>query len=417
VKGAVQERIISRKEKSPLRGEEFPSRLSPTRLSRDPVLYVPGFLRLFTISGVITRRLKNLDFEVYTLRLPGYAAGDIARNARVLLSKMEELRVLLGVRHVSVVGQGLGGVVARYAAEHMGGMEFLGRLIMLGAPNHGSYAFLPWVLFKAARQSLPSSSFMRSLDLEYREMLEEGWNPPYVSIFTPYEIYVVPWSSCRLEGAMNLRVGWPCTHKGLTRCRSLLGVVVKLLEGVDGEERDNAESDEDALLGELNRSLRENPQDEADLFRRGKLLLERGYYSGAIHDLSSLIRLRPDFVEAFMLRAKALRRKLSYGENPLYNRAIRDLDQVIRLRPGWAEAYYERGVCYALLNAWSDAVDNWDRALLLNRDYYPAYLARGLGKMKKGDKEGAKRDFAEVLRIQPDEPEALRFLSQMEKKA
>jgi len=114
-----------------------------------------------------------------------------------------------------------------------------------------------------------------------------------------------------------------------------------------------------------------------------------------------------------MLRGKALRHKMSYDENPIYNRAIRDFNQVIRARPGWAEAYYERGVCYALLNAWNEAVDNWDRALILNRDLYQAYLARGLGRRKKGDISGAIKDFTEVLRIQPDEPEALRFLSEL----
>jgi tetratricopeptide (TPR) repeat protein len=89
-----------------------------------------------------------------------------------------------------------------------------------------------------------------------------------------------------------------------------------------------------------------------------------------------------------MLRGKALRRKMSYDENPIYNRAIRDFNQVIRLKPGWADAYYERGVCYALLNAWTDAVDSWDRALIINRDLYPAYLARGLGRRKRGDIAG-----------------------------
>ena len=55
----------------------------------------------------------------------------------------------------------------------------------------------------------------------------------------------------------------------------------------------------------------------------------------------------------------------------------------------------------------------WDRALIIDRDLYPAYLARGLGRMKKGDFAGAAEDFTEVLRIQPDEPEATRFLSEL----
>jgi hypothetical protein len=327
--------------------------------------------------------------------------------------KMEEFRVLLGVRRLSLVGQGLGGLVARFAVEQMGAKDYLGRLVMLGTPNHGSYTFYPFFLFKAAREMFPSSAFLANLSAGYRDELADGTVFPYVSLFTSKDLAVIPWSNCRLEGTDNVRVGWFCTHMGLVRSKNLMGIMVGMLEGEEAEAEGFVEEDEEALLQELNLSLQEEPQDEGDLFRRGKLLLDRGYYIWAVRDLSRLIKLKSDFPEAYMLRGKALRRKMSYDENPIYNRAIRDFNQVIRLKPGWAEAYYERGVCYALLNAWSDAVDSWDRALILNRDLYPAYLARGLGRRKKGDVTGAVEDFTEVLRIQPDEPEALRFLSEM----
>ena len=409
----MEERVLSRREKAPVSGEDFPERLSPLRRRRDPVLYVPGFFRFYALSAAIRRRLKNLDFEVYTVRLPNFAAGDIRRGSRVLLGKVEEMRVLLGVKRISLIGQGLGGLVARCAAEQMGGRAYLGRLVMLGTPNHGSHAFYPFFLFKGARQMFPTSSFLANLSSNHRRLIGEGAEFPYASIYTPYDLAVIPWSSCRLEGADNLRLGWFCTHMGLIRSRNLLGILVGLLEGEESGGEEPTEDEDDALLQELSLILRENPRDEEALFRRGKLLLDWGYYGLAIRDLGRLVKLRPDFPEAYMLRGKALRRKMSYDENPIYNRAIRDFNQVIRLKPGWAEAYYERGVCYALLNAWSDARDNWDRALILDRDLYPAYLARGLGRRKEGDIAGAAEDFGEVLRIQPDEPEALRFLSEL----
>ncbi len=411
--GALEDRILSRKDKAPLSKEGFPESLSPLRRRRDPVLYVPGFLRFSFISAAFRRRLKELDFEVYTIHLPNFAVGDIRKGARILMYKMEEFRVLLGVRRLSLVGQGLGGLVARFAVEQMGAKDYLGRLVMLGTPNHGSYTFYPFFLFKAAREMFPSSAFLANLSAGYRDELADGTVFPYVSLFTSKDLAVIPWSNCRLEGTDNVRVGWFCTHMGLVRSKNLIGIMVGMLEGEEAEAEGFVEEDEEALLQELNLSLQEEPQDEGDLFRRGKLLLDRGYYICAVRDLSRLIKLKSDFPEAYMLRGKALRRKMSYDENPIYNRAIRDFNHVIRLKPGWAEAYYERGVCYALLNAWSDAVDSWDRALILNRDLYPAYLARGLGRRKKGDVTGAVEDFTEVLRIQPDEPEALRFLSEL----
>ncbi|MEW6552717.1 MAG: tetratricopeptide repeat protein [Actinomycetota bacterium] len=409
----MEERVLTRKDKARFTREGFPERLSPVRRRRDPVLCVPGFLRFNFLSTTLRRRLKNLDFEVYTIRLPNFASSDVRKGARILMARMEELRVLLGVRRLSLIGQGLGGLVARYAVERMGAKDYLGRLIMLGTPNHGSATFYPFFIFKAARQSFPSSSFLKELSAAYQDMMAEGTGLRYASFYTSKDLAVVPWASCRLEGAENIRVGWFCTHMGLARSSNLVGILAGMLEGEETETESYMNEDEDVLLRELVQSLQDEPDDEGDLFRRGKLLMDRGYYSWAESDFTHLIKLRPDFPEAYMYRGKVLRSKMNYDENPIYNRAIRDFNQVIRLKPGWAEAYYERGVCYALLNDWSDAVDSWDRALLLNRDLYPAYLARGLGRRKKGDVAGAVEDFTEVLRIQPDEPEALRFLADM----
>lgn len=409
--GELQERVISRKEAETLSAEDFPERLSLARHGRDPVIYVSGFFGLYVLSASIRRRLRNLDFELYTVRLPNFAAGDIRKGSRILLQKMEEVRVLLGVRRLSIIGQGLGGLVARCTVEEMGARDYLGRLIMLGSPNYGSYSFSPCFLFKAARQMLPRSSFIKELNEAYDDALQEEPELPYVSIYTPYDLTVIPWTGCRLQGALNLRIGWFCTHLSLIRSRHVLRILKELSEGDEAE--DGGGGSDDELLRESNASLQENPNDETELLTRSKLLLDYGYYQWAIKDLTHLIKLRPELVDTYMLRGKALRRKMSYDENPIYNRAIRDFNQVIKARPGWAEAYYERGVCYALLNAWSEAVDNWDRALILNRDLYQAYLARGLGRRKRGDFSGAVKDFTEVLRIQPDEPEALRFLSEL----
>jgi tetratricopeptide (TPR) repeat protein len=408
----MEEKLITRKAAKRREEIEPPRGLSSARRWRDPVLYVPGFFRCYFLSASIRRRLRRLDFEVHSVRMPNFAAGDLARAARFLQERMEELRVLLGARRLSVIGQGLGGLAARCAVERLGAEECLGKLIMLGTPNHGSYTMYLFSVFRGARQMLPGNLFLAALNRSYESILSSGKILPYYSLYTPYDLVVVPWTSCRLEGAENLRVGWFCSHMGLVRSRKVAALVASLLEGE--ERRDGNVEEDEALLEELNSALEKNPEDEGCLYRRGMLYLQYGYYGLAIEDLNRLVKLKPDFAEAYFLRGKALRRKITYDENPLYNRAIRDFDQVIKLKPGWAEAYYHRGVCYALLNAWTEALDNWDRALILDRDYYPAYMARGIARKRKGDLAGAADDFREVLRIRPDEPDALRFLSRLE---
>lgn len=407
---ALGQRVVSRRECRAGGREEL---LFPGRRKRDPVLYVPGFIRFYISSTAIRRRLRNLDFEIYTLRMPNFNAGDVRWGGRILLGKVEELRVLLGAKRVSVIGQGLGGLVARTMAEQLGGAPFLSKLIMLGTPNHGSFTFYLFFPFQAARQAWPGSSFLESLSRAYEETWR-GDGSPYYSIYTNLDAAIVPWTRCRLEGAENIRLGWPCTHMGMVRSRAVALLLAKLLEGeADEDDRRRAEEDRESLQ-ELNLILEEDPMDDAALLRRARILLEWGYYREAINDLNRVIKLRPDLPEAFLLRGRAYRHKIQYEDNPLYSPAIRDYSQAIRLEPSSAEAYHERGVCYALLNSWGEAMEDWDRALILNRDFFPAYLARGMARRKRGDVEGAKEDFREVLRVNPEEPDALRFLSELE---
>ncbi|MDI6873040.1 tetratricopeptide repeat protein [Candidatus Solincola sp.] len=410
---SLEVRVVGRRECGAARQPETVESIDPSRRGRYPVLYVPGFLRLYVLSAALRRRLRNLDFAVYTLRMPNFNSGDIRWSAKVLLDKVDELRVLSGADRVALIGQGLGGLVARFMVEGLGGAEFLYRLVMLGTPNRGSLTFYLFFPFKAARQMLPRSAFLRNLAEAYRETWGEE-SPPYYSVCTPLDAAVIPWTSCLLEGAENLRPGWPCTHMGLVRSRAVAALLSVLLEGeADREERRRAEEDQ-AALRDLNRALEEDPLNDAALLRRAEMLMKWGYYSAALRDLKRLAKLRPDLPELYILAGRAYRHKIKYDDNPLYNQAIRNYTRAISLEPGSAEAYFERGVCYALLNAWGEAVDDWDRALILNRDYYPAYLARGLARRRRGDMGGAEEDFREVLRINPGDRDASRFLSELE---
>ncbi|MGQ9537791.1 MAG: tetratricopeptide repeat protein [Actinomycetota bacterium] len=408
----MEVRVVRRRECGSLKEPATVERINPSRRGRYPVLYVPGFLRLHVLSAALRRRLRELDFAVYTLRMPNFNSGDIRWSARVLLDRVEELRVLSGAEKVVLVGQGLGGLVARFMAEGLGGAEFLHRLVTLGTPHHGSLTFYIFFPFKAARQTLPRSSFLRSLAVAYRETWGED-APPYYSICTFLGAAVIPWTSCLLEGAENLRPGWPCTHTGLIRSRAVAALLARLLEGEVYEEERRRAGEDQVVLGDLNRLLEEDPLNDMALLRRAEMLLKWGYHTACLQDLKKLAKLRPDLPEVYILAGRAYRHKIHYDDNPLYNQAIRSYTRAISLEPGSAEAYFERGICYALLNAWGEAVDDWDRALILNRDYYPAYLARGLARRRRGDMGGAEEDFREVLRINPGDRDASRFLSEL----
>ena len=388
---------------------ELPDFAGPPLDVHRPVLFVPGFFTTYMHSSILRKRLQGYDFEIYNLSLSHFAAGSLEHSARELQRKVEDISILLDAEGLYLICFGAGGLAARYYTESLGGAARIRRAIMLGTPHHGSRLAYLGALAPAAGEMLPDADFLEKL----KEAEEQGHVAleSYVNIFTPWDGVVLPYRSCALAGATNLKLGWACSHAGLLWSQRVLQVVVDSLHDVRATPERAAEGRQArARFQEISEFIAENPGEAGAFFSRGTLLAENGHWGAAIRDLDQAIQLRPDFTEALYLRAQALSRKLRYDENPLQCQAIRDFNHVIKAKPGHVEAYHLRGVCYALLGDWQGAVDSLDQALILNRDYFPAYLARGLGCIRLGEPEMARADLREVLRLQPDNSEAARLL-------
>ncbi len=391
---------------------ELPDFSGPPLDVRRPVLFVPGFLTTYIHSAMMRKRLQSFDFEVYNLSLPRFAAGSLEHSARELKRKVEEIGILLDAEGIRLVCFGAGGLAARYYAESLGGATRIERAVMLATPHHGSRLAWLGAWAPAAREMMRDADFLE--DLRKKEDSGHPVLGSYANVFTPWDGVVIPSGSCALKGADNLKLGWVCPHSALLWSQRVLQVVMDAL----AETRSVAGSVPEARQArarfqEISEFVAENPGEAGAFFSRGTLLAEHGHWGAAIRDLDRAIQLRPDFTEALYLRAQAFSRKLRYDENPLQCQAIRDFNLVIKAKPGHVEAYHQRGVCYALLSDWRAAVDSWDQVLILNRDYFPAYLARGLGHIRLGEPDMARDDLREVLRLQPDNAEAARLLQEL----
>jgi tetratricopeptide (TPR) repeat protein len=384
-------------------------------LRRFPVIVVPGCGKTTLSSARLRRFLQVHEHEVHYLPLPLLALGDMMKSALYLRRRLDEFKVLLGASRLNIICLGEGGLILRWAIEHLHQVNYLNKAIFLGAPFHGAYKLALVGFAPAAYQMIPSSIFMRRCK---EQPVEEEMLRRYYSIYTRFHPLSYPRKSSYLEGANNIRIDWFCPKPCLFHSKRVFSLILDILEGQyplkTAMEQENKKAR--SRLDELNGAVKRNPQDAYSYLMRGSFFLERGCWTRAIQDLNTVIRIRPDLSEAYYLRALAYRRKMRYNENPIQNRSIRDLSRIISIRPGFAEAYYERGVCYALLNSWGDALRDWDHALILNRDYHPAYLARGLARMKMGELMGARDDFEEVLRLHPDNYDALRFLHEIRRR-
>ena len=123
---------------------------------------------------------------------------------------------------------------------------------------------------------------------------------------------------------------------------------------------------------------------------------ERGEFKNAIEVYDAVIRLTPDFADAYINRGDA-RKNLGNFED-----AIKDYDTAIRLGDDYAYVYFNRGIAKANVGDKKGAIKDYDRAIRLDPAYVNAYLNRGAVKSNLGDKKGAIEDYDTVIRLKPE---------------
>jgi len=102
---------------------------------------------------------------------------------------------------IDLVGFSMGGLVARYYIQRLGGMQRVRRLITISSPHNGTWnAFLRGN--EGARQMRPGSGFLRDLnrDAEMLDCLD------FTSIWTPFDLMILPARSSVMPVGRAVRV-------------------------------------------------------------------------------------------------------------------------------------------------------------------------------------------------------------------
>lgn len=101
----------------------------------------------------------------------------------------------------ALVGFSMGGIVARYYLQRLGGADKVHKFIALSSPHYGSlWAHL--LPYKGGRQLRIGSEFLNNLNRDATVL--EGAAP--VSIWTPYDATILPRTSSRLPVGNTYRV-------------------------------------------------------------------------------------------------------------------------------------------------------------------------------------------------------------------
>src|SRR5690242_9186201 len=158
-----------------------------------PILLIHGIMDNRSVFTVFRRALHRRGFGVVHAVNYGLFVGDLREAARELREHVEELCEATGAEKVHIVGHSLGGVIARYFVQRMGGSARVDTLVTLGSPHAGTLGayLIPTAL---GRQLRPGSPPLTEL-----EQPAPGCTTRFLAVWSRMDQVVVPQRNARLR--------------------------------------------------------------------------------------------------------------------------------------------------------------------------------------------------------------------------
>lgn len=169
---------------------EFPAE------ERIPALLVPGFALNSGSMGMLALYLRRCGWRwVHTInnRPRNTTVPILARN---LAHEVEELCGAAGVEQVDLIGHSMGGIIASYYINELGGERRVRRLVTLGTPWQGTRT---WVFgwFREAHDLAPGSPVLAAATPP---------RVPTISIWSESDSVVLPPQSSHLPGTRSVKL-------------------------------------------------------------------------------------------------------------------------------------------------------------------------------------------------------------------
>lgn len=157
-----------------------------------PIIMVHGVIDNHSIFTVLRRGLSRRGFgRVISLNYSPLT-DDIRRVSRRLGMLVESVCRETGYERVHIVGHSMGGLIARYYVQSMGGDARVHTLVTLGAP-HGGSAYAKMLPHSLARQLRPESEFIAELGKP-----APGCRTRMIAIWSDLDQVIVPQRNARI---------------------------------------------------------------------------------------------------------------------------------------------------------------------------------------------------------------------------
>ena len=128
-----------------------------------PILLVHGIVDNHSIFTLLERALRRRGFLTVSAYDYGLLTRDIPAAAELLGEAVEKLAANTGYERVHVIGHSLGGLMARYYVQRLGGDTRVHTLVTLGTPHHGTRLAHLMRRVPLVGQLTPQSAVIREL--------------------------------------------------------------------------------------------------------------------------------------------------------------------------------------------------------------------------------------------------------------
>jgi triacylglycerol lipase len=191
-------------------------------MARNPVLLVHGIDDTVALFRRMRLYLERGGLSVHALNLiPNNGTAGLAELAKQL---DRHVRASFATdQAIDVVGFSMGGLVSRYYIQRLGGIHRVRRFVTIGTPHRGT-----WTAFlranAGARDMRPGSPFLRDLNRDVETL--DGIC--FTSIWTPFDLMIVPSNSSRVPAGRSISVRTPA-HPLLVRDPRVLRLILGIL--------------------------------------------------------------------------------------------------------------------------------------------------------------------------------------------
>ncbi|MDJ0340564.1 alpha/beta fold hydrolase [Streptomyces sp. H10-C2] len=159
-----------------------------------PVLLLHGFVDNRSVFTLLRRSLRKHGWTHVQALNYSPLSCDVRTAAALLGRHVEQVCRQTGQRQVDIVGHSLGGLIARYYVQRLGGDARVRTLVTLGTPHSGTRAVPLLTPHPIVRQMRPGSDLMREL-----AKAAPGCRTHFVAFWSDLDQLMIPVETARID--------------------------------------------------------------------------------------------------------------------------------------------------------------------------------------------------------------------------